>query len=107
MRSVERRHHQASHFRIEQIVAGRFLRAMDELVPIDDLHNPVFVGAVAEINPIALRTERNHPVQLFWNRAARAGLLAGQTEIADFDRVGGIAHVIDFGHPVDAPARHT
>jgi len=80
---------------------------VDELVAIDDLHNPILVGAVAEINPVAVRAERNHAVELFRNGPARTGLLAGQAEVANFDRVRRIAHVIDFRHAIDAPARHT
>src|SRR6516164_10384349 len=54
MRAVEWRHREPTHFRIEQILSGRLPGAMQKLVAVDNLHHAVFVGAVTEIDAVAL-----------------------------------------------------
>src|SRR6202795_247642 len=106
VRAVEWRHVEPADFGIAQIFRRRLLRPVEELVAVDNLHDAAFVGAVAEIDAVAPRAERDRAVQLGRYRPGGAGLLAGQAEIADLDRMRRVAEVPHFGHPVDAPARH-
>jgi hypothetical protein len=69
--------------RIAQILRRRLLRPVEQLLAVDDLQDAALVGAVAEIDAVALRPGRDRPVQFGRHRAGRAGLLAGQAEIAD------------------------
>ena len=93
-------------FRIAQVFRRRLLRPVQELVAVDDLQDAALVGAVAEIDAVALRPERDRAVQFRRHRAGRAGFLAGQAEIADLYRMRRIAEIVDFGHAAHAPVRH-
>ena len=90
---------------IAQIVRRRLLRPVEQLVAVDDLQEAALVGAVAEIDPVALRPGRDRPVQFGRHRAGRAGLLAGQAEIADLHGMRGIAEIVDLRHAPGAPVR--
>ena len=105
MGAVEGRHRQPRDFRKAQIFRRRLRRSVDQLVAIDDLQQAALVGAVAEIDPVAFGAGRDRPVQFGRHRAGRARLLAGQPEIPDLDRMGGIAEVVDLGHAAGAPVR--
>ena len=102
---LKRRHRHPRDLRQTQIVRRRLLRPVDQLVAVDDLQEAALVGAVAEIDPVALRAGRDRAVQFGRHRAGRARLLAGQAEIADLHRMGGIAEVVDLGHAPGAPVR--
>ncbi len=45
---------------------------------------PPLIGAVGEDDAVILHAGRDHAVQIGRHRAGRAGLLADQTELADF-----------------------
>ena len=90
--------------RIEQVGVGRFLRSVEQLLPIDDLHDARATSAVTEVDAIAFRTERDWSMQLGrYRHHRRPGLLAGKAEVADESRVGWIAQVVDLRHPPGAP----
>ena len=103
--AVEGRHRQPRDLGIAQIVRRRLLRAVEQLVAIDDLQHAALVGAVAEIDAVALRAGRDRPVQFGRHRAGRARLLAGQAEVADLHGMRGIAEVVDLRHAAGAPVR--
>ena len=103
--AVEGGHRQPRDFRIAKIVRRRLLRPVDQLVAVDDLQEAALVGAVAEIDAVALRAERDRPVQFGRHRAGRARLLAGQAEIPDLDGMRGIGEVVDLRHAAGAPVR--
>ncbi len=105
MRADERRQIELAHHRIAQILGRRLFRAGQKLLAVDDLHDAAFVGAVAEIDAVGLRPERDHAVQHGRHRAGRARLLPGQAEVADLHRMRRIAQVVDLRHAVGAPAR--
>ena len=105
MRAVEGRHRHARDFRQAQIFRRRLLRPVDQLLAVDDLQEAALVGAVAEIDAVALRSGRDRAVQFGRHRAGRARLLAGQAEIADLDGMGGIAEIVDLRHAARAPVR--
>ena len=90
--------------RIQQILVGRLLRTVQELLPIDDLDDASRRGAVAEVDAVAVRPSRNGAVQARRRRPGAAGLLAGQAEIADEYRFGRIAQIVDLRHAIGAPA---
>src|SRR5438093_1569262 len=71
----------------------------------EDLQQPSLVGAIADIDPVALRPARDRTVQFGRHRTFRAGLLAHQAEIADEFGMRGIAQVIDLHHAPRPPAR--
>src|SRR3954470_7819651 len=106
MGADERVHHELADFRIAQILWRRLLRAFQELLTIDDLQNAALAAAVAEINAVD-GWHRDRPMQLGRHRAGGARLLTRQAEIADLHRLRRIAEIVDFGHALDAPARHT
>ena len=89
--------------RIEQVLRRRLLRSLEELLAIDDLHHAALVGAVAEIDAVGLRAERDHAMQLGRHRAGRVRLLAGQAEIPDLCRMGRIGKIVDLRHAPGAP----
>ena len=99
----QRRHHEPRDLRRAQIVRRRLLRSFQQFLAVDDLQDAALVGAVAEIDAVALRPGRDRPVQLGRHRAGRARLLAGQAEVADLHRMGGIAEIVDLGHAPGAP----
>ena len=103
--AVEGGHRHPRDFRKTKIVRRRLLRSVDQLVAIDDLQEAALVGAVAEIDAVALRPGRDRPVHLGRHRAGRARLLAGKAEVADFHGMRGIAEVVDLGHAAGAPVR--
>src|SRR5206468_2632983 len=105
MGTVERRHVEARNFGILQIFRTRLLRSVDQLLPVDDLQDAAFVGAVAEIDAIAGRPSRDRAMQFGRYGTDRTGLLACQSEITNFDGVRGIAQIIDLRHAARAPAR--
>src|SRR5580704_6020345 len=93
-------------FRIFQVFRRRLLRPLQQLLPVDDLQLAALVGAVAEIDTVAGRTQRYRSVQLGRNLAGGSRLLADEAEIADLDRIERIAEVEDLGHPSHAPTLH-
>ena len=99
----QRRHHEPRDLGRAQVVRRRLLRALEQFLAVDDLQDAALVGAVAEIDAVALRPGRDRPVQLGRHRAGRAGLLAGQAEVADLHRMGGIAQIVDLRHALGAP----
>src|SRR6185503_8727174 len=67
-----------------------------QLLAIDDRDHAVVAGAVSDVDAILPGASRNGAVNsLAFLRGARAGLRADHTEIADVDRLGRIAQVID------------
>src|SRR4030095_7223131 len=50
--------------RVEQVGVGWLLRSVEQLLPIDDLQHARTAGAVAEVDAIAFRTERDRSMQL-------------------------------------------
>src|SRR5262249_61268174 len=63
-RSSDLRHHgELAHHRIAQVLRRRLLRAVEQLVAIDDLQHAALVGAVAEIDAVALRAGRDRAVR--------------------------------------------
>jgi hypothetical protein len=86
-----------------QVVGRRLGRALQQLLAVDDLDHAALVGAVAEIDPVALRARRDRPVQVGRHLAGRARLLADQAEVADVHRLGRIGEVVDLGHALGAP----
>src|SRR6266566_9890770 len=90
---------------VEQVGIGRLFGAVQELFPIDDLHDAARTGAVAEIDPVDFRAEGNRAVKLGGDRARRSRLLARKTKVADEHRVRWIAQIIDLRHAACAPRR--
>jgi len=103
VRTIGRHHVEFAHHRVAQVGSGRLLRTVQKFFAVDDLHDAALVGAVAEIDAVALRPGRDHPVQIGRNGAGRAGLLADQTEIANFNGLGRIAEIDHLGHAPRAP----
>src|SRR5262249_30872606 len=103
VRTRERQHVEPADLRIKQAVGRRLLWAFQQLVAIDDLHDAALVGAEREIDAVALRTGRHETVDSDRYRTGRARLLADQAEVADLDRIGGVAEVVDLRH-AGAPA---
>ena len=99
----QRRHHEPRDLGLAQVVRRRLLRPLEQLLAVDDLQDAALVGAVAEVDAVALRPGRDRPVQLGRHRAGRARLLAGQAEVADLHRMGGIGEVVDLRHAPGAP----
>src|SRR5262249_20557998 len=62
VRAVERQHVESTHDRIAQVLWRRLLWAVEKLFAINDLQNAALVGAVAEIDSVALRPGRNRPM---------------------------------------------
>src|SRR5207237_4302008 len=88
---------------IPKIRVGRLLRAFEQLLAIDDLHDAITAGAVAEVDAIELR-HRDRSVQLGrYRHHRRAGLLSGQTEVANENGLRRIAQVVDLRHARRAP----
>ena len=65
------------YLRVEQVGLGRFLGSVQELCPVDDLHDAVHAGAVAEIDAVAFGPSGDGAVQVGRHWARRPGLLAG------------------------------
>src|SRR5262249_13131181 len=59
--AIKRQHVEPTDYRIAQVLRRRFLWAVEKLFAINDLQNAALVGAVAEIDPVALRAGRNRP----------------------------------------------
>ena len=78
VRARQRRHVEPADLRIAQVLLGRLLGAVQQLLAIDDLQHAALVGAVGEIDAIALRPGRDGAVQPGRHRPAGARLLAGQ-----------------------------
>src|SRR3954447_14217073 len=55
VRTVERKHLDAADLGMTEMVRCRLFGAREQLLAVDDLEHAPFVGAVAEIDPIALR----------------------------------------------------
>ncbi len=103
MRADIRRKIEPGDLRVQQVCLGRLFGSVQELVAIDDLDDAVRAGAVSEVHPVDLRTERDRAVQLRRDWARRSGLLAWQPEVADEHRLGWIAQVVDLRHAARAP----
>ena len=93
-----------AHLRIEQVLVGRLLGAVQELLAVDDLQHPVLVRAVAEIDAVALGAGGDGAVQIGRRLPGRSRLLPGQPEIADEHRLRGVGEVVHLGHAPHAPA---
>src|SRR6266571_4525520 len=87
----------------KQILRRRLMRPGEQLRAVDDLQNARLVGAVAEVDAVALRPGGDRAVQLGRHRAARSRLLPREAEIADEFRLRRIRQVEDLGHAPDAP----
>src|SRR5262249_5849951 len=85
VRAIEGQHVELTDNWIAQVLRRRLLRTVQKLLAVDDLQHTALVGAVAEIHAIALRAGRDRPVQLGRYRAAGAGLLADEAEVADMN----------------------
>ena len=59
VRAVERHHVEPTHNRIAQVLRRRLLRTVEKLFTIDDLQHAALVGAIAEVDPVALRAGRD------------------------------------------------
>ena len=105
VRAGVRREIEPGDLRIHQIRVGGILRSVQQLVAIDDLHDAVAAGAVAEVDAIALRSRRDRAVQIGRHRTGRAGLLSRQAEVADEHRLRGIAQVVDLRHAAACASR--
>ena len=103
MRAVPGRHDQAADLGARRLSGRRLGCALQQLLAIDDLHEAALVGAVAEIDAVALRPGRDRPVQVRRHGAGRARLLADQPEVADLHRLGRIAEVVELRHALGAP----
>src|SRR5262245_43444787 len=103
----QRPHVEPPDLRIEQVRLGGLLGTIQELLAVDDLQDAALVGAVGEVDAVALRTGGDRAVQPGWRTPGGAGLLTQQPKVADLDGLGRVAEVVDLGHAVDAPARHT
>src|SRR5262249_39079129 len=88
-----------------QVLRRRFERTFQQLLAIEDLQHAALVGAVPDIDAIALRTARDRAVLLGRNRPLGAGLLANHAEVANVLRMRRIAQVIDLHHAARAPPR--
>jgi len=98
-----RRHHQPRHLGRREIGRRRLFRPFEQLFRVDDLQDAALVGAVAEIDAVALRPGRNRPMQVGRHRAGGARLLADQAEVADLHRVLRIGEIVDLRHALGAP----
>ena len=101
-----RRQVEPGDLRREQVLGRRIFGAVEQLLAVDDLKHAVGIDAVAEEHAVALRAGRDRAVQRDRHRAARAGLLADQAEVADEDRLGRVAHVPDLVRLVAEGAQH-
>src|SRR5919198_1020258 len=84
---------------------------VQQFATVDDLEHAPTVRAVAEVNPIlsgteriAVRPERDRPVEIDRGLASGAGLLPDETEVAQEHGIGRIAEIVDLRHAADAPA---
>ncbi len=66
----------AGNLRVEQVRVGGLLGTVQELVAIDDLHDAVAIGAVAEVDAIAVAAH-GHGAMQFGGRRARWSPAAG------------------------------
>ncbi len=96
MRADQRRHLHERDLRIAEILRRRLLRPFQQFLAIEDLEQAAAVGAVGHVDAVALRAGRHHAVDGDRDRTGRAGLLSGQSEVADLDRIGRVAEVEDF-----------
>ena len=69
----------------------------------DDLQHAVGVGAVAEVDAVALGAGGHRTVQFGRHGTGRAWLLACQAEVADEDRPRRVAQIVDLRHAARAP----
>jgi len=90
--------------RVEQVLVGRLLRSVQQLLAVHDLQHAVLVGAVAEVDAVALGPGGDRPVQVGRGRAGRARLLAGQAEAADEHGLLRVGEVVHLRHAARAPA---
>ena len=104
MRADLRRQIEPGDDGILQVRLGGILRSMDQFVAVEDLDHATLGGAVGCIYAIALGAGGHHAVHVAGRSARRSGLLAGQAEVADEQRLGRVAQVIDLPHPFDFPA---
>ena len=103
MRAVEWQHVELADHGVAQVIGRRLFRAVQQLLAVDDLHHAALVGAVGEIDAVALRAGGNHAVELGRNGAGGTRLLADQAVIADLHRLGGITEIVHFGHSARPP----
>ena len=59
------------------------LRAVQQFLAVDDLQHAALVGAIGEIDAVALRPRRERAMQFGRHRSGGAGLLSGQAELSD------------------------
>src|SRR5262249_31015081 len=83
---------------------GRWLlRALEQLLAIDDLHDAALVGPEREIDAVALRAGGDKAMDCGRHCAGGAGLLTDEAEVAGLHWMGWIAEVVDLRH-ARAPA---
>ncbi len=88
-----------------QVRRRRLLRALQQLLAVDDLQHAAGAAAIAEIDAV-LVDHRDRTMQIGRHRAGRARLLAGQAEVADLHRLRRVLEIVDLGHALGAPAGH-
>src|SRR5205814_3899503 len=84
---------------------GRLLRSIQELLPIDDLHDAVGAGTESKVHAVAFRPSGYRTVEIGRRRSLRTRLLARQPEVSNESRRRRIAQVIDRRHARRPPAR--
>ena len=105
VRARVNRHVHLADDRVPQVRVGRLLWSFQQFLAIDDLHDAVPAGAIAEVHAIELR-HRDRSMQLRRHGIhRRARLLPGQSEIANEDGVRRIAQVVDLRHARCPPRR--
>ncbi len=105
VRADVRRQVEPADLRIQQILVGRLLRTVQQLLAIDDLDDCLRPTCRSRSTRGCRSVRGNRAVQASRRRAHAAGLLSGQPEIADEHRLGRIAQIVDLRHAIDAPAR--
>src|SRR5713226_5592658 len=68
------------YLRIEQVLWRRVLGSIEQLVEVDDLQHAAAVGAIAEVDAVALRTRGDHAVERGRHLTGGARLLSRQPE---------------------------
>src|SRR5579885_255604 len=89
---------------IFQVLFGGLFGTVKKLFAVDDFENSVAGIVVGEVDAVAFRSGGDGAVKAAGSRSLRAGLLAGEAEVTDEDRVRGITQVVDLRHALGAPA---
>src|SRR6267142_2287692 len=105
VRPVHGREREAPDLGRRQVLRRGLVRPGEQLRAVDNLHDAGLVRAVSEIDAIALRTRGDRPMQLGRHGLRlRAGLLAGEAEIADEPGIRRVGEVVHLRHAPRAPA---